>query len=266
MEDLDASLPDELVDGPGMISNSDGLTNGETADVSSSSSSSLQQMLQSNVSLSNSASTTLNSSPITTTASVSSPNSPSLTTLTPVKSPAMNSSMSSPLQMPVSTSGTPTPATPLTSSGDHHLGTVGLSPAPSPSLTLSTMNSALQSKSYSATYSSGKYSNNSLEMNMLANSNSLMGSMNGPSSETQSISMNTVARGGVPFSRTISVNSSGSTNPFQSSLPQLQQDQLANNFVGHPGINGNPDQSRVSLAQVSSLLFIYTVTGFCSDR
>lgn len=54
MEDLDASLPDELV-GPGMIPNSDGLTNGETADVASSSST-LQQMLQSNVSLSSGAS------------------------------------------------------------------------------------------------------------------------------------------------------------------------------------------------------------------
>ena len=87
MEDLNASLPDEL--GTGIIPNSDALTNGETADVASSSST-LQQMLQSNVSLSSGASSTLNSSVISTTVSVSSPNSPSLTTLTSVNSPAVN--------------------------------------------------------------------------------------------------------------------------------------------------------------------------------
>lgn len=253
MEDLDASLPDEL-GGPGMIPNSDGLTNGESADVSSSGST-LQQILQSNVSLSSGASSTLNSSAISTTVSVSSPNSPSLTTLTSVKSPAVNNSLSSPPQMPVSTSGTPTPATPLTSSSDLHLGSVGLSPAPSSSISLSTINSALQSKARDARMqvAAAQYSNNSLDMNMLANNSAMMGSMNGPSSATQSLALNTMAHGsGAPtFSRTnMNVTNSGSS-PFQNSLPQLQQDQLANNFVSHPGLNGSPDQSRVSLAQVS---------------
>ena len=103
MEDLDATFPDEL-GGPGMIPNSDGLTNnGESADVASGSSS-LQQILQSNVSLSSGASSTLNASAISKTVSVSSPNSPSLTTLTSAKSPAVNNSLSSPPQIPVSTS------------------------------------------------------------------------------------------------------------------------------------------------------------------
>ena len=256
MEDLDACLPDEL-GGPGMIPNSDGLTNGESADVASGSST-LQQILQSNVSLSSGASSTLNSSAISTTVSVSSPNSPSLTTLTSVKSPAVNNSLSSPPQMPVSTSGTPTPATPLTSSSDHHLGSVGLSPAPSSSMPLSTINSALQSKARDARLqvAAAQYSNNSLDMNMLANNSAMMASMNGPSSATQSIALNTMAHGtGATFSRTnMNVSNSGS-NPFQNSLPQLQQDQLANNFVGHPGMNGSPDQSRVSLGQVSCFFF-----------
>ena len=251
MEDLDASLPDEL-GGPGMIPNSDGLTNGESADVASGSSS-LQQILQSNVSLSSGASSTLNSSAISTTVSVSSPNSPSLTTLTSAKSPAMNNSLSSPPQVPVSTSGTPTPATPLTSSSDLHLVSVGLSPAPSSSLPLSTMSSALQSKTRDARLQvAAQYSGNSLDMNMLASNNAMMGSMNGPSSGAQSIALNTMPHGsGATFSRTnMNVSNSGS-NPFQNSLPQLQQEQLANNFVGHPGMNGSPDQSRVSLGQVS---------------
>ena len=105
MEDPNATLPDEL--GTGKIPNSDALTNGETADVASSSST-LQQMLRSNVSLSSDAS----SSVFSTTVSVSSLNSPSLTTLTSVNSPAVNNMLSSPPQMPVSTSGTPMPATP----------------------------------------------------------------------------------------------------------------------------------------------------------
>ena len=104
MEDQNGSLPDELR--TGLIPNSDALTNGETADVASSSST-LQQMLQSNVSLSSGASSTLNSSVISTTVSVSRPNSPSLTTLTSVNSPAVNNTLSSPPQMPVSTSWTP---------------------------------------------------------------------------------------------------------------------------------------------------------------
>ena len=255
MEDLDASLPDEL-GGPGMIPNSDGLTNGESADVASGSSS-LQQILQSNVSLSSGASSTLNSSAISTTVSVSSPNSPSLTTLTSAKSPAMNNSLSSPPQMPVSTSGTPTPATPLTSSSDLHLVSVGLSPAPSSSMPLSTMSSALQSKARDARLQvAAQYSGNSLDMNMLANNNGMMGSMNGPSSATQSIT--SMAHGsGATFSRTnMNVSNSGS-NPFQNALPQLQQEQLANNFVGHPTMNGSPDQSRVSLGQVSCFFFSY---------
>ena len=182
MEDLNASLPDEL--GTGIIPNSDALTNGETADVASSSST-LQQMLQSNVSLSSGASSTLNSSVISTTVSVSSPNSPSLTTLTSVNSPAVNNTLSSPPQMPVSTSGTPIPATPLTSSSDLHLGSGSMSPAPSSS----------------------------------------------------------------PLS---TVNNSGNIL-FQNPLPQIQQDQSAYNFVGH--INGTPEQPRVSLGQVSCVLF-----------
>lgn len=268
MEDLDASLPDEL-GGPGMIPNSDGLTNGETADVASSSST-LQQMLQSNVSLSSGASSTLNSSAISTTVSVSSPNSPSLTTLTSVRSPAVNNSLSSPPQMPVSTSGTPTPATPLTSSSDLHLGSVGLSPAPSSS-PLSTMNSALQSKVRGDVrlQVGAQYSNNSLEMNMLANNNAMMGSMNGPSSGSQSIALNTMARSsGAAFSRAnMNLNNSGNS-AFPNSLPQLQQDQLPNNFVGHPGINGSPEQSRVSLGQVSGVVFFkrfIVISGFCID-
>ena len=264
MEDLDASLPDEL-GGPGIIPNSDGLTNGESADVASGSSS-LQQILQSNVSLSSGASSTLNSSAISTTVSISSPNSPSLTTLTSAKSPAVNNSLSSPPQMPVSTSGTPTPATPLTSSSDLHLGSVGLSPAPSSSLPLSTMSSALQGKARDARLQA-QYSGNSLDMNMLANNNALMASMNGPSSATQSIALNTMAHGsGATFSRTnMNVSNSGS-NPFQTSLPQLQQEQLANNFVGHSGMNGSPDQSRVSLGQVSCFFLQFSVvTGFCID-
>jgi len=260
MEDLDASLPDEL-GGPGMIPNSDGLTNGESADVTSGSSS-LQQILQSNVSLSSGASSTLNSSAISTTISVSSPNSPSLTTLTSAKSPAVNNSLSSPPQIPVSTSGTPTPATPLTSSSDLHLVSVGLSPAPSSSVPLSTISSALQGKVRDARLqvAAAQFSGNSLDMNMLANNNALMASMNGPSSATQSMALNTMAHGsGATFSRTnMNVSNSGS-NPFQNSLPQLQQEQLANNFVGHPGMNGSPDQSRVSLGQVSCFFFVRSV-------
>lgn len=252
MEDLDASLPDEL--GTGIIPNSDALTNGETADVASSSST-LQQMLQSNVSLSSGASSTLNSSAISTTVSVSSPNSPSLTTLTSVNSPAVNNTLSSPPQMPVSTSGTPTPATPLTSSSDLHLGSGSMSPAPSSS-PLSTMNSTMQNKARgdARLHVGAQYNSNSLEMNMLANNNAMMGSMNGPSSGSQSIALNTMARAsGAAFSRSnMNMNNSGN-NPFQSPLPQIQQDQLPNNFVGH--INGTPEQPRVSLGQVSCVLF-----------
>ena len=255
MEALNASLPDEL-GGPEMIPNSDAVTNGETADVASNSST-LQQMLQSNVSLSSGASSTLNSSAISTAVNVSSPNSPSLTTLTSVKSPVVIKSLSSPPQMPVSTSGTPTPATPLTSSSDLHLGSVGLSPAPSSS-PLSTMNTALQGKTRgdARLQVGAQYNSNSLEMNMLGNNNALMGSVNGPSSGSQSIALNTMARtSGAAFSRSnMNMNSSGN-NPFQNSLPQLQQDQLANNFVGHSGINGSPEQTRVSLGQVSLFYF-----------
>ena len=259
MEDLDASLPDEL-GGPAMIPNSDGLTNGETTADVSSATSSLQQILQSNVPLSSGASSTLNTSAISSTVSASSPDSPSLTTLTSVKSPAVNNSLSSPPQMPVSTSGTPTPATPLTSSSDLHLGSVGLSPAPSSSLPMSTVNSALQSKVArdARLQVAAQYGNNSLDMNMLANNNAMMGSMNGPSSATQSIALNTVAHEiGATFSRTTNMNVSNSgSNPFQNPLPQLQQDQLANNFVSHSGMNGSPDQSRVSLGQVSTDFFV----------
>ena len=251
-----------------MIANSDGLTNGESADVGSSSSS-LQQILQSNVSLSSgvSSSAMLNSSAMAMTVSVSSPNSPSLTTLTSAKSPAVNNSLSSPPQIPVSTSRTPTPAPPLTSSSDLHLVSVGLSPAPSSSLPLSTMSSALQGKARDARLQvAAQYSGNSLDMNMLANNNALMASMNGPSSATQSIALNTIAHGsGATFSRTnMNVSNSGS-NPFQNSLPQLQQEQLANYFFDLRSMNGSPDQSRVSLGQVSCFLWFSVVTGFCID-
>ena len=134
--------------------------------------------------------------------------------------------------MPVSTSGTPTPATPLTSSGDLHLRSVGLSPTQSSFMPLSTIN-------------------NSLDVDMLANNSQMMGSMNGPSTATQSIALNTMAHG--------SGSNSGS-NPFQNSLPQLQQDQLANNVVGHPGMNGSPDQSRVSSGQVSFFLVVLCIS------
>ena len=257
MEDLDVSLPDEL-GGPGMIPNSDGLTNGETADVASNSLT-LQQMLQSNVSLSSGASCTLNSSAISTTVTVSSSNSPSLTTLTRVNSPAVNNSMSSPPQMPISTSGTPTPATPLTSSSDLHLGSVGLSPAPSSS-PLSTINSALQNKARgdARMQEGAQYGNNSLDMNMLGDSNAMIRSLNGPSSGSPSIALNTIAQGSeAPFPRTnMNLTNSGS-NQYHNSLPQLQQDQLANYFVDHLGMNRSPEQSRVSLGQVSCFIFSF---------
>jgi len=200
--------------GPGMIPNYDGLTNGESADVSSGRSS-LQQILQSNVSLSSGASSTLNSSAISTTVSVTSPNSPSLTTLTSPKSPAMNNSLSSPPQMPVSTSGTPTPATPLTSSSDLHLVSVGLSPAPSSSMASSTMSSALQSKARDARLQvAAQYSGNSPDMNMLSNNNGMMGSMNGLRSATQLIA--SITHGSVAtFSRTNKNVSNSGSNPFQ---------------------------------------------------
>ena len=197
-----------------MIPNYDGLTNGESADVSSGRSS-LQQILQSNVSLSSGASSTLNSSAISTTVSVTSPNSPSLTTLTSPKSPAMNNSLSSPPQMPVSTSGTPTPATPLTSSSDLHLVSVGLSPAPSSSMASSTMSSALQSKARDARLQvAAQYSGNSPDMNMLSNNNGMMGSMNGLRSATQLIA--SITHGSVAtFSRTNKNVSNSGSNPFQ---------------------------------------------------
>ena len=100
--DLYATFPDEL-GGPGMIPYCDGITNGESADVASGISS-LHQIIQSYFSLSSGASSTLNASAISTTVSVSSPNSPSLTTLTSAESPAVNNSLSSPPQIPVSTS------------------------------------------------------------------------------------------------------------------------------------------------------------------
>ena len=206
MEDLDLCLPDEF----------GGQTNGKSADLASGSSTKLQQTFQSNVSLSNGASSSFNSSAISTTVSVCSPNSPSLTaTLSSIKSLAVNNSLSSLPQMPVSTSGTPTPATPLTSSSDLHLRSVGLSPTQSSFMPLPTMN-------------------NSLDVDMPANNTRMMGSMNGPSSATQSIALNTMAHG---------FGSNSGSNPFQNSLPQLQQDQLAE--------DGSPDQSRVSFDQVS---------------
>ena len=238
LEDLDASLPEELGIGPGSISNSDNLTNGETADETHSTSN-LQQILQSNASLSNSANSI--SSGAVTTASVSSPNSPLLTTLTPVKSPAMTNAMPSPPQMPISTSGTPTPATPLTSSSASDLylsavGSVGLSPAPpqSVAMSLSTMNSPFN-------YGPEQYSaNNAIDMNLLANSRSMMGSVNGPSS---GMTLNSIARGtGPPYNRTISMNNAPAV-PFPTSMPNLQDQLQTHNFLAHAGMNGT-DQSR----------------------
>ena len=114
------------------------------------------------------------------------------------------------------------PETLLTSSSDLHLVSVGLSPALSSSLPLSTMSSALQGKARDARLQvAAQYSGNSLDMNMLG------------------------------------------SNPFQNSLPQLQQEQLANNFVGHPGMNGSPDQSRVSLGQVSPCFLERCLPWFC---
>ena len=170
--------------------------------------------------------------------------------------------MSSPRQMPISTSGTPTPATPLTSSSDLHLGSVGLSPAPSSS-PLSTINSALQNKARgdARMQVGAQYGNNSLDMNLLGNSNAMIGSMNGPSSGSQSIALNTMARGsGAPFPRANMNLTNSGTNQYHNSLPQLQQDQLANNFVNHLGINGSPEQSRVSLGQVSCFIFSFYCT------
>ena len=247
-----ARLPDEL-GGPEMIPNSNAATNGETADAASNSST-LQHMLQSNVSLSSGASSTLDSSAISMAVSVSSPNKPSLTTLPSVKSPVVNKALLSPPQMPVSTSRTPTSAPPLTSSSAHHLGSVGLSPAPSSS-PLSTMNSALQGGD-ARLQVGAQYNSNSLEMNMAGNNNVLMGSVNGPSSGSQSIALNTEAcTSGAAFSQS---NDSGN-KPFQNSLPQPQQDQLANNFVAHLGINGSPQQTRVSLGQEVSLFYFRTL-------
>ncbi|XP_015773611.1 PREDICTED: uncharacterized protein LOC107351820 isoform X2 [Acropora digitifera] len=248
MEDQNGSLPDELR--TGLIPNSDALTNGETDDVSSNSST-LQRMLQSNVSLSSGASSTLNSSVISPTVSVPSLNSPSLTTLTSVNSPAVNNMLSSPPQMPVSTSGTPMPATPLTSYSDLHLGSGSMSPAPSAS-PLSTVNSAIQNKARgdARLHVGAQYNSNSLEMNMLAYSNAQMGSMNGPSSGSQSIALSTMAcdSGAAVSPSDMNMNNSGN-NLFQNPLPEIQ-DQLANNFVGH--INGTPEQPRVSLGQSNS--------------
>ena len=157
------------------------------------------------------------------------------------------------------------PETPLTSSSDVHLVSVGLSPALSSSLPLSTVSSALQGKARDARLQvAAQYSGNSLDMNMLANNNAMMDSMNGPSSATQSIALNTIAQGsGATLFRTnMNVSNSGS-NPFQNLLPQLQQEQLVNNFVGNPGMNRSPDQSRVSLGQVSPCCLERCLPWFC---
>lgn len=223
----------------------DGIANGETADIACSSSPSLQRMLQSNSDvLSSSASTTFNTITTASSASISNPNSPSLTTLTPAKSPVMNYTMSSPPSMPVSTSGTPTPATPLTSS-EHHLSSVLANSAPSSnSVTLSTMNSAsgMQPSNMANSYSQGQY--NMLDMNNL--STSMMASLNGPSVGNGINSMNMVQRNGPgSYGRSNSIgtnmNVSSSTANVYDSLSHIQSDP---NFMNTPGLNGNLDPVR----------------------
>lgn len=240
LDDLEQNLPEELINS----SSVDGIANGETADIASTSSSSLQRMLQSNSDvLTSSASTTFSTTSASAT-SISSPNSPSLTTLTPAKSPNMNYTMSSPPSMPVSTSGTPTPATPLTSS-EHHLSSVLANSAPSSnSVTLSTMNSAsgMQPSNMSISYSQGQH--NMLDMNNLPTS--MMASLNGTSVGNALNSMNMVQRNGptsYSHSNSIGTNmnvSSSSANVYDT-LSHIQSDP---SFMNSPGLNGSLDPVR----------------------
>lgn len=249
LDDLEQSLPEELM-GPGSINSLDGLANGETADVATSSPS-LQHVLQSNSeSLTSSASTTsFSSNSITCSTSISSPNSPSLTTLTPAKSPAMNYTMSSPPSMPVSTSGTPTPATPLTSS-EHYLSSGAVPAPPSNSVTLSTMNSAMQQANMAKSFSHGQY--NMMDVNAL--SNNMMASLNGPSVGNNMNSMNSVQRNGPGSYGRSNSNSMGmnmnasSTAANAYSLNQIQTEPLSikmePNFMTAQGLNGSLDSAR----------------------
>lgn len=236
--------------GSGSMNSLDGLANGETADIASSSPS-LQRMLQSNSDvLSSSASTTFSSTTSSITASsasISSPNSPSLTTLTPAKSPAMN--YTSPPSMPVSTSGTPTPATPLTST-EHHLSSGLANSAPSSnSVTLSTMNSGMQPSNMANSYSQGQY--NMLDMNNF--STSMMASLNGPSVGNGMNSMNVVQRNGPSSygrSNSIGTNmnvSSSAANAYDS-MSHIQSEPLSikmePNFMTGAGLNGSLDSAR----------------------
>lgn len=240
LDDLEQNLPEELM-GSGSM---DELANGETADIASTTSPSLQRMLQSNSDvLSSSASTTFSTTTTACSASISSPNSPSLTTLTPAKSPVMNYTMSPP-SMPVSTSGTPTPATPLTSS-EHHLSSVLANSAPSSnSVTLSTMNSAsgIQPSIMANSYSQGQY--NMLDMNTLPNS--MMASLNGPSVGSGMNSMNMVQRNGPSsYGRSNSIgtnmNVSSSAANVYDSLSHIQSEP---NFMNTQGLNGSLDPTR----------------------
>lgn len=236
LDDLEQNLPEELMGS----SSIDGLANGETADMASTTSASLQRMLQSNSDvLSSTASTTFSTTSASST-SIPSPNSPSIASLTPAKSPALNYTMSSPPSIPVSTSGTPTPATPLTSS-EHHISSVlANSSSSSNSVTLSTMNSAsgMQPSNIASSYSQPQY--NMLDMNNL--STSMVSSLNGPSVGNGINSMNMNQRN-VPssYGRSNSIGMSSSAANLYDSLSHIQSEQ---NFMTTQGLNGNLDPSR----------------------
>jgi len=244
----------------------DGIANGETADIASTSSPNLQRMLQSNSDvLTSSASTTFSTTTTASSTSISSPNSPSLTTLTPAKSPNMNYTMSSPPSMPVSTSGTPTPATPLTSS-EHHLASVLANSAPSSnSVTLSTMNSVsgMQQSNMALSYSQGQH--NMLDMNNLPTS--MMASLNGPSVGNALNSMNMLQRNGpASYSHSNSIgtnmNVSSSTANIYDSLSHIQSDP---SFMNTPGLNGSLDPAR-SLQGNQVMSNVFSLPEICRHQ
>jgi hypothetical protein len=149
--------------------------------------------------------------------------------------------------MPVSTSGTPTPATPLTSS-EHYLSS-GAIPAPlSNSVTLSTMNSAMQQANMAKSFPHGQY--NMLETNAL--SNNIMASVNGPSVGNNMNSMNSVQRNGPASygrSNSMGMNMNASSSAANSySLSQIQTEPLSikmePNFMTAQGLNGSLDPAR----------------------
>ena len=103
-----------------------------------------------------------------------------------------------------------------------------------------------------------QYGNNSLDMNMLGASNSMIRSLNGSSSGSPSIALDTMAQGSeAAFPRTnMNLTNSGSIQ-YYNWLTQLQQDQFGNYVVVHLRINGSPELSRVSLGQVSCFIFSF---------